>query len=404
MIVDIADLESQLIMPRTICKLTKCRKWKNLDDNGFCPDHISTDPAADQSPEVCNCSICSLVVNDDDLAINCELCNEWYHISCSNIGETLYELIDPEEGDRPVGFQWYCGTCLPIINTLKQAHRNKRDSNLQHVSTGVQFDNQKTPVCEDYRHGVCSHGMSGKKAVGDEQFCSFRHPKKCEKYCKYGIDPNYGCTFPNCKFLHPILCRYSVRQGSCKNEKCTFTHLKGTKRNKKAVSNHTHNQRRYQQKYSDSRGSYSKFDKNNLGFYDYPAQKYADRISNNINFQNPNYYNSQNQDYRYQEGDFSPFETAEQNKQNSLSAHPNFTEGFLDLQKVVKAVQESQVLFQKNFQAELESIKVMLSPQLPKQQLQFTQPPTHQHHSHPYHAQAHPQNTPPQFIQSQSVI
>ena len=103
-------------MTRTTCKISKCRKWKNLNDNGVCPDHTSANHTDEQ--EICKCNTCSLVVNDNDLAINCELCNEWCHISCSTIGQTLYELIDPEEGDPPVGFQWFCDTCLPNIDNL----------------------------------------------------------------------------------------------------------------------------------------------------------------------------------------------------------------------------------------------------------------------------------------------
>ena len=71
-----------------------------------------------------------------------------------------------------------------------------------------------------------------KKTVGDRTSCSFRHPKKCTKYCQFGTEPSYGCTNPecNCKFLHPILCRYSVISSHCNNDSCTYTHLKGTKR------------------------------------------------------------------------------------------------------------------------------------------------------------------------------
>ena len=401
-------------MTRTTCKISKCRKWKNLNDNGFCPDHTSANHTDEQ--EICKCNTCSLVVNDNDFAINCELCNEWCHISCTTIGQTLYELIDPEEGDPPVGFQWFCDTCLPIIDNLKKAHKNRRDVGLQHVSTSAQFDSHRTPICEDYRHGVCGHGISGKKAVGDKMSCTFRHPKKCEKYCKYGINSSYGCINPECKFLHPILCRYSIRHNYCENEKCTYTHLKGTKRNKVTPPSDRNQSRYHQQRHSQKTQFYSKSDGLlNLGFHDYPTSKRYSRLSSG---KNKNHLNSVNrsQDFRYQDRDFPPFEPVQLVPSSEPNAYhqmnnpgPNLSnqtdaEGqhhFLELLQVVKAVQESQ----KNFQAQLHAMKMMISPPLPpQQQLQFTQPQNQQYPSQIYSSQTLPQNLQPQSTQPQSAM
>ena len=150
-------------MTRVTCRILKCRRWKNLDEHGACPEHVNTDSVEDQ--EVCKCSKCTNVVIDDDLAINCDLCDKWYHLKCTNVHEELYQQLDPAEGDPPLGIQWYCNDCLPIINNLIKNQINKKDGVSQTVNKGTQFDRVKVPVCEEYRHGTCAHGMSGKKCL-----------------------------------------------------------------------------------------------------------------------------------------------------------------------------------------------------------------------------------------------
>ena len=248
--------------------------------------------------------------------------------------------------------------------------------------------------------------MLRKKAVDNKECCSFKHPKKCAKYCKFGIDLNYGCLNPECKYLHPILCRYSVRYNYCENEKCTYTHLKGTKR-KRHSKTYTINQGHRQQRELNSRRSYSKFDPTKLGFQGYSAQKRVSRGTNRKKHY-PNdlhTYADNPDDFDYQENDFPPFNPVphsqatnhEKSAFSNPSNVPKFPEGqdFLDLLQAVKSVQESQINFQNKFQADLQSLKNLMLPQMPQQQhpqqhLLFSQPPNIQHQTQFFHAHSQP--------------
>ena len=96
---------------------------------------------------------------------------------------------------------------------------NKR--NIQ--STQSQF------ICSFYKKGRCRHSISGKKIYNGSQ-CKYLHPRKCERFCKFGSNRYNGCDGSTCKLFHPILCKYSVEYGECPLENCTFNHLMGTKR------------------------------------------------------------------------------------------------------------------------------------------------------------------------------
>ena len=200
---------------------------------------------------------------------------------------------------------------------------------------------------------------------------------------------------------------HSVRQGLCENEKCSYTHLKGTKRNKKSTVNN--NPGRYPQTNANQQGNSSNFDQRYLGFLSYPAQKRAARAPNNGHYQHQNHTNSNpHEEFRYQDDDFPFMESTRRNVQHTQktvdqSNQPNkaqhdSSQDFLDsLKKVVKEVQESQAQFQKKFQGELQTIKEMLTHQIPQQQyLQYNQAQALQHQPQNYPTQAHHH-----FLQSQ---
>ena len=81
-----------------------------------------------------------------------------------------------------------------------------------------------------YKAGKCPPGISGKKKVNDK-VCEHHHPKRCNRFCKFGPYSRFGCNKrKDCKFFHPVLCKYSVKHGECLDPACTYTHLKGTRR------------------------------------------------------------------------------------------------------------------------------------------------------------------------------
>ena len=94
---------------------------------------------------------------------------------------------------------------------------------------------QKPPApdnCPDYIRGCCPHGISGRN-------CSLPHRKRCNRFCRNGPHPRYGCTKDtDCLFFHPELCKFSVRNRVCLNLSCVFTHLKFTRRLEYTNSKH----------------------------------------------------------------------------------------------------------------------------------------------------------------------
>ena len=135
--------------------------------------------------------------------------------------------------------KWFCETCIKKMDEIIGIAKNKKLAKYKTSSLTakdlVNLSENRPPICENFRHGSFPHGMSGKKEVDGKKFI-FSHPKICTWFCKYGSDPQNGCADLECKFLHSILCRNPLRYGMCNKEQCTYTHLVGTKRTYKTLS------------------------------------------------------------------------------------------------------------------------------------------------------------------------
>src|SRR5580693_4121381 len=53
-----------------------------------------------------NCPTCHKTVVDDDWALECEMCDEWYHIKCQGIEEDEYDFLNKHKS-----VHWYCNAC-----------------------------------------------------------------------------------------------------------------------------------------------------------------------------------------------------------------------------------------------------------------------------------------------------
>ena len=75
------------------CCLKSCRKRTNLDNDGYCPDHSQSN-----TDVMSNCGECKQAVSNErsSKAMQCEIekCKVWFHLSCTNISEDLYDLIN----------------------------------------------------------------------------------------------------------------------------------------------------------------------------------------------------------------------------------------------------------------------------------------------------------------------
>ena len=88
------------------------------------------------------------------------------------------------------------------------------------VRSGLPFlwlDMGRADTCEEYLAGNCPHGISGKV----NGVCKKRHPKRCNKYMKWGRKHEFGCKLETCDKAHPILCEKS-HDLECLDVGCTF--------------------------------------------------------------------------------------------------------------------------------------------------------------------------------------
>lgn len=66
-----------------------------------------------------NCPLCSKLVSDKDLALECEVCEMWFHIKCQNLSEAEYKFIGEHDS-----VHWYCTLCNKNVAPLLQMFGN----------------------------------------------------------------------------------------------------------------------------------------------------------------------------------------------------------------------------------------------------------------------------------------
>ena len=88
----------------------------------------------------------------------------------------------------------------------------------------------KGTVCELFKKTRCPHGISGDRIVKGA-VCSYRHPRLCKPYCRFGATASPGCSLgDDCEDYHPLLCKEAIQSKKCYNRSCRFTHIVGTQR------------------------------------------------------------------------------------------------------------------------------------------------------------------------------
>ena len=181
--------------------------------------------------------------NVENNSYSCLICNRFSHKPC-------YEEEDPKPG-----FYFICTLCVdnykaksntdqPVDTPTTQTVNpdDVEDDAKSENSSSPEEDTQLNPYqspksqrcnpsiekddewCRLYLQGICPHGISGKG-------CSYTHPKRCNKYTKYGEDRWRGCRRGKyCKFYHPRLCQNSAQLKMCLTKTCKDVHLLGTQR------------------------------------------------------------------------------------------------------------------------------------------------------------------------------
>src|SRR5271163_1809746 len=58
--------------------------------------------------KISTCHVCKSKVNQKQKALECEICEDWFHIECCNIQKKTYDsLLD----DAANTFHWFCTGC-----------------------------------------------------------------------------------------------------------------------------------------------------------------------------------------------------------------------------------------------------------------------------------------------------
>lgn len=61
-----------------------------------------------QNTKKTDCGICSVTMTKKDKALQCELCELWYHTSCENLDDDTYDLIMKDSKKEVPLIHWYC--------------------------------------------------------------------------------------------------------------------------------------------------------------------------------------------------------------------------------------------------------------------------------------------------------
>jgi hypothetical protein len=115
------------------------------------------------------CGDCKMVVGRMDKAMQCELCELWFHCKCESISEDSYKLMGQDK------IHFYCGRCDKaagkILKTVLgiQARQTKMEGELNKVKGEVEEINKRPYVVQEQLQEVVQHFESEiedvKKAV-----------------------------------------------------------------------------------------------------------------------------------------------------------------------------------------------------------------------------------------------
>ena len=74
------------------------------------------------SVECSPCADCEIIISDDDVALQCDLCDNWYFASCMKIEKRVYEILN--KCNESHGIMWFCSHCrISLPGTKKLVKR-----------------------------------------------------------------------------------------------------------------------------------------------------------------------------------------------------------------------------------------------------------------------------------------
>ena len=97
------------------CKTTQCRRYTNLDQDGYCPSCVKKQKAVKLDETPYPCGRCESDCKDTNKCMQCELCLAWFHIICVNIEQEAYLWLKKLPGSR-----WFCEGCNPKLENIME--------------------------------------------------------------------------------------------------------------------------------------------------------------------------------------------------------------------------------------------------------------------------------------------
>ena len=101
---------------RIYCKTEACRKYANLNEEGYCPVCKPPQPQ-EQEDDKSVCTICEVNINEEtDGVIGCDVCHKWFHPKCVGPPELdkLWDLFAKNSTSAEIikgTLLWICPEC-----------------------------------------------------------------------------------------------------------------------------------------------------------------------------------------------------------------------------------------------------------------------------------------------------
>ena len=71
------------------------------------------------------CPVCHDRVQDEDEALTCDICSNWYHVDCQNVPTQVYQYFVGNDASSQL--HWYCKACNVGAANLMHMLNNSRD-------------------------------------------------------------------------------------------------------------------------------------------------------------------------------------------------------------------------------------------------------------------------------------
>ena len=83
----------------------------------------------------CFCGECAKVVQNVDKAFCCDGCEEWFHIKCTEVLESVYDFIHKSQDSA--GFSWCCKVCRQQIDKLTTVTRYEIKNEMKSIVSAI---------------------------------------------------------------------------------------------------------------------------------------------------------------------------------------------------------------------------------------------------------------------------